>query len=259
MLDKSHEPPDLTVPVPDSGGVAWNDEKKAAAVRAFEALRAHGNAGVERNLEAAATIGALKASLPRGEFGRFCTDELHISTSYRGRMLRLHDVKDHVPEALAWAQTQKHRLAECQSVQNLIKVVRIWLNKDRSPESEWDANTQKGRRSKDIIAELQQAIRDADAVVRDRDKTISEREADAARQGAEIAELRRRLTGCEEDIATLRDTLPDEACEQALEALTSPHESAADHLAAIAKRYHWRVGDLRRDLENGTAVQLSEA
>ena len=28
-------------------------------------------------------------------------------------------------------------------------------------------------------------------------------------------------------------------------------------LAAIAKRYHWRLKDLRRDLENFTAVQIS--
>ncbi len=72
-----------------------------------------------------------------------------------------------------------------------------------------------------------------------------------------IAHLRRRLAECEEDIATLRDPSPDEAREQALEALTSSRESATDELAAVAKRYHWRLKDLRRELENSTAVQFS--
>jgi chromosome segregation ATPase len=246
----------IAVQVDASVDVLSKDERKAAAVRAIEALRAHGNAGIERNLDAAAAIAALKAGLLHGEFGPFCTETLQISSTYRARLLRLDDVKDHVREALAWAATQKHRLAECQSAQNLIKVVDDWLNKDRAPEPKSDSNKQERRRSKDIIAEKERVIQETAALVRERDKTISEREFEVASRDDEIADLRRRLSECEEEIATLRDPLPDEVREQALEALTSSRESAADELAAIAKRHHWRLKDLRRELENFTAVQV---
>jgi hypothetical protein len=102
MLDKCNEAAILTVSVDECPDVVSNDGKKAAAVKAFEALRVHGNDRIERNLYAAAAIAALKeASLPRGEFGRFCTNDLQISPTYRARLLRLHDVRDHVRQALA--------------------------------------------------------------------------------------------------------------------------------------------------------------
>jgi hypothetical protein len=82
---------DVTVQVDAS--VLSLDERKAA-VKAIEALRAHGHAGIERNLAAAAAIAALKAGLPHGEFDRFCTDELQISSRYRARLLRLDEVRD---------------------------------------------------------------------------------------------------------------------------------------------------------------------
>ena len=142
MLNQDNDFRHVAVQVDASVDVLSN-ERKAAAVRS--ALRAHGNAGIEHNLAAAAAIAALKAErLPPGEFGRFCTETLQISSTYRARLLRLHGVSAHVPDALAWAATQKHRLAECQSVQNLIKVVNDWHNKDRSPSS---SRTRRRRRA----------------------------------------------------------------------------------------------------------------
>jgi len=238
MLNQDNESRHVTVQVDASVDVLSKDERKAAAVKAIEALRAHGNAGVERNLTAAAAIAALKAEdLPPGEFGRFCTETLQISSTYRARLLRLHGVSAHVPEALAWAATQKHRLAECQSVQNLIKVVDDWHNKDRSPESKSDSKTQERRRSKDIIAEQEHVIQETAALVKARDRTIFEHEFEIATRDDVIADLQRRLAECEDDIAALRDPLPDEAREQALEAMTSSRETAAGELAAIAKHY----------------------
>jgi hypothetical protein len=257
-MSESHEATDLTVPVDEFPGVVSDDGTKAAAVKAFEALRVHGNGGIERNLYAAASIAALKAAgLPRGEFSRFCTNELQISSTYRARLLRLDEVRDHVREALDCAQTQKHRLAECQSVQNLIKVVNDWRNKDRSRESKLDSDTQQGRRGKKVVADLEGVILQTTALVKERDKTISEQELQVASREEEIAHLRRCLAEDEEDFAT-RDPLPDDAHDQAFEALTSSRESAGEELAAIAKRYHWRLKDLRRELENCTAVQFSE-
>jgi hypothetical protein len=225
-------------------------EMKEAARSAMAELRAHGKVGLVRNLAAAAAIAALKEGLPHGEFGRFCTEELQISSAYRARLLRLDEVRGHVKEALDWAATQKHRLAECQSVQNLIKVVDDWLKKDRLPDPKSDSKAQERRRSKDIIAEQERVIQETAALVKERDKTISEHEFEIAIRDDEIADLRRRLAECEDDVAALRDPLPDEAREQALEALTASRESAAHELAAIAKRFHWRLKDLRYELED---------
>jgi hypothetical protein len=246
MLDKSHEASDLIVCVCESASVVSNDEKKAAAVKAFEALRAHDNVGIDRHLDAAAAIAALKETFPHGEFGRFCEGTLQISPSYRARMLRLHDVKDHVREALDWAATQKHRLAECQSVQNLLKVVDDWLKKDRSPEPDSDPNTQKRQRSKEVIADLQRVAQQTTALVAEREKVISDLKSKVAKQDDTIGDLLKRLVEREEDIVKLRDPLTSEARDKALVALTSSRQS---EFAAIAKRFHWCVSDLRRELE----------
>lgn len=160
-------------------------------------------------------------------------------------------------EARAWAARQKHPLTECQSVQNLIKIVEDWLSKDRSAEAKSDSKTQGRRRASDIIAEQERVIHESAAVVQDRDKTISERDFEIANREGVIADLQRSLAECEDDIVALRDLLPAEAREQALDALTSAHELAADELAAIAERYHWRLKDPRHELENSTAVQIS--
>lgn len=149
-------------------------------------------------------------------------------------------------------------MAECQSVQNLIKVVNDWRNKDRSLESKLESDTQQGRRGKTVVADLEGVILQTTALVTERDKTISEQELQVASQEEEIALLRRCLAEDEEDFATLRDPLPDDAHDQAFETLTSSRESAGEELAAIAMRYHWRLKDLRRELENCTAVQFSE-
>lgn len=141
----------------------------------------------------------------------------------------------------------KHRLAECRSVQNLINVVDDWLKKDGSPEPEPDANKQKGRRSKGNIAELERVIQETTTLAMEREKTISELTSRVADQDDTIGDLRKRLAECEEDIVKLRDPLPSETRDKALVALTSSRHS---ELAAIAKRFHWRLNDLSRELQN---------
>jgi uncharacterized coiled-coil protein SlyX len=246
MLDECHQPPDLTTPVYDTPSVVSYDAQKAAAVKVFEALRAHDNVGVDPHLDAAATIAALKETLPRGEFGPFCEGTLGISATYRGRMLRLHDRKDHLRAAPVWAATQKHRLADCHSVLNLIKIVEDWLKKDRSPEPDPDLNTEKGRRSKKVTADLQQEAQESAALLAEQEKVISELNSKLANQDDTIDDLRKRLAQREDDIMKLRDPLTDEVRDQALVALTSSRQS---ELAAIAKRLHRCVNDLRREHE----------
>jgi hypothetical protein len=246
MLDECHQPPDLTTPVCDTPSVVSNDAQKAAAVKAFEALRAHDNVGVGPHLDAAATIAALKDSLPRGEFGPFCEGTLGISATYRGRMLRLHDRKDHLRAALVWAASQKHRLADCHSVLNLIKIVEDWLKKDRSPEPDPDLNTEKRRRSKKVTADLQQEAQESAALLAEHEKVISDLKSKVANQDDTIDDLRKRLSEREDDIVKLRDPLTSEARDKAVVALTASRQS---EFAAIAKRLHWCVSDLRRELE----------
>jgi hypothetical protein len=50
----------------------------------------------------------------------------------------------------------------------------------------------------------------------------------------------------EDDIVKLRDPLTSEARDKAVVALTASRQS---EFAAIAKRLHWCVSDLRRELE----------
>jgi hypothetical protein len=108
MLNEVSEPAQVIVQVDASLDPPANDEK-AAAVAAIEALREHGNVGVERNLQAGASLAALKLVLAHGEFGPFCTQKLAISPSYRARLLRLNEARSDVSEALIWAATQKHK------------------------------------------------------------------------------------------------------------------------------------------------------
>jgi hypothetical protein len=64
-IETSHEPCLLAV-LPENESMAG---AMAAAVTAMDALREHGNIGVERNLQAGASLAALKLVLAHGEFG----------------------------------------------------------------------------------------------------------------------------------------------------------------------------------------------
>lgn len=253
MLE-SNEATDLTVPVDEFPGVVSNDGKKAAVVKAFEALRAHGNAGIERNLDAAAAIAALKISLPHGEFGRFCKGELQISTSYSARLLKLDKLRDHVSNALAWAATQKHRLAECQSAHNLVELVGDWLKRDEPPKPKTASKTRDAQLGKDSTSETESVIQEDAALIGEREKTLSELKSELANKNDALTDLRRSLTECERDFVSLRDPIPVEMLDRAFAALASSREA---EFATIAKRYHWRLNDLRRELQNSTAVQFS--
>lgn len=223
------------------------NETIATARTAIKALRVHGDAGVARNLDAAAAIAALKTSLRHGEFGRFCKAELQISSGYRARLLKLYEVSEHVSDALAWAATQKHRLAECQSASNLIKLVRDWLKRDEPPMPKTASRKRDAQPGKDNASEIESVIHEDFDLVREHEKTISELRSDVADQRDAIADLQRRLTECEQEFIALRDPLPADTRETALLALTSSRDS---ELAKIAKRFHWRPNDLRRELQD---------
>ena len=127
---------------------------------------------------------------------------------------------------------------------NLIKVVNDWLN---PPKPTTASKTQEGRPGKDNATEPERVIQGVAALVREREKAISELESELANRDDAIADLRRLLTEYEQDIVSLRDPLSDEARDRALFALTSSRKS---EFAAIAKRYHWRLNDLRREVQN---------
>jgi hypothetical protein len=100
MFDEISEPAQAIVQVAASFDPPAKHER-AAAVTAIEALREHGNIGVVRNLQAGASLASLKAVLSHGEFGPFCEQELAISPSYRARLLKLNDVREHLSSAQA--------------------------------------------------------------------------------------------------------------------------------------------------------------
>jgi hypothetical protein len=223
------------------------NESMATAVTAIKALREHGNVGVARNLAAAEAIDALKTSLDRGDFGRFCTVTLQISTSYRARLLKLNKVRKHVSSAQAWAATRKHRLAECQSAQNLIKLVNDWLKRDEPPKPRAVSKRQEARPGQDDATESESAIQEGADHVVEREKTISELKTELANRDDAISDLQRRLAECDQDFIALRDPLSHETRHQASFALASSREH---EFVAIAKRCHWRTSDLRREVEN---------
>jgi hypothetical protein len=247
MFNEVSERESVIVPVEAPPAPPSATHEKAAAVKAIEALREHGNIGVARNLEAGASLAALKVILPHGEFGPFCEQNLAISSSYRARLLKLNDVREHVSGAQVWAATQKHRLAECQSAQNLIRLVNDWFKRDE-PQKPKAIKTRLGPRSGlDGAAASEWAVQKvADHIVEEGTITF-ELKSELANRDDVISNLQRVVAECEEDFIALRDSLPDEAREKALVALASSREH---EFAAIAKRFHWRTSDLRRELEN---------
>jgi hypothetical protein len=243
--ETSHEPCLLAV-LPENESMAG---AMAAAVTAMDALREHGNVGVERNLQAGASLAALKLVLAHGEFGPFCTKKLAISPSYRARLLRLNEVKDEVPEALIWAATRKHQLAECQSAQNLIKLVNDWRNRDKPSKSKSASKRQEGRPDKDDATESEPLIQEDGDLVGECEKTISDLKSELTSRDDTIADLQRRLAECDDDFIALRDPLSDETRDQVSVALASSREH---EFMTIAKRLHWRPNDLRREVQNRT-------
>ena len=193
MLDVSNDHIDTWVEVNSLASLP-KDESMAVARSAIDALRVHGDGGVERNLKAGAAIAALRAAnLPRGEFGRFCTEDLQISSTYRARLLRLHELRGDVPGALDWAKTQKHGLAECQSAQNLIRLVNDWLKRDEPPKTKTISKRQGVRPSQDDAIESESAIQDGANLISEREKTIFELKSELANRDDAISDLRRRL------------------------------------------------------------------
>jgi hypothetical protein len=247
MLDVANDPLETSVEA-NPLSLLPKDESMAAARTAIQALRVRGDDGVERNLHAAAAIAALKKSLPHGEFGPFCERELNISTGYRARLIKLDKLQEHVSKAQAWAATGKHRLAECQSAQNLIQLVNDWLKKDEPPKTKRVSQRQGAGHSQDDATESEAtAIQEGANLVEEHEKTISELKSELANRNDAISDLQRRLSEYEQDFIALRDLLPEEVHEKALVALASSHEH---EFAAIARRFHWRESDLRRELES---------
>ena len=227
------------------------DESKAAARIAVQALRVHGDGGVERNLNAGAAVAALKKSLRHGDFGLFCERELNISNSYRARLIKFDGLREYVSKAQAWAATGKHRLAERQSAQNLIQLVTDYLKKDEPQKIKIVSKSREARPSQDDAAESAADVQEGAHSAAEHDKTLADLKSKLAKRDDAISELQRRLAEYEQDFVALRDFLPDEVREKALIAMTS---SLDREFAAIAKRLHWRESDLRRELESCTTV-----
>ena len=160
-------------------------------------------------------------------------------------MLKLDKLRDHVGDALTWAATQKHRLAECQSARNLIKLVGYWLTRDEPPKPK--PASRKRDAQPGTASETESVIHGDAASIGECEKRLSALKSVLANKNDALADLRHSLTECERDFILLRDPIPVEIRDKAFAALTSSREA---EFARIAKRYHWRLNDLRRELQN---------
>jgi hypothetical protein len=150
----------------------------------------------------------------------------------------LHEVRDHLPLAQAWAEETGSPLAVCHSVENLLKLVDKWQRRDEVFPT---TPTKNGKKSRRGMA----------ALIAAHAKELESRES-------RIAALEQRIMEDDEQFAALRDPLPDDEMERAADLLTSADPGAGEALAAMAKSYHWRLKDLERELrQKYTAVQIS--
>lgn len=216
-----------------------NYNPRAAVFQALSEARDHGLVGVGCHLRLAAALADFKCAVPHGEFGRTCRDDFNISATYRARLLRLHEVRDLLPVAQAWAEATGSPFADCHSVENLLKLVDVWQRRDESPPTAPASNDKKSRRQLEVV--------------------VAAQASELERQEGRIVALEQQILEDDREFAALRDPLPDGEMETAADLLTSADPEAGAAFAAMAKHYRWRVKDLERELgQKYTAVQISD-
>jgi hypothetical protein len=201
---------------------------EAVAIRLLREATEHGQAGIQKHLAAAAALAEVKRKTPR-RFRKWHVEEARISATLGARYLRLNNQKEDLPCAQAWARATNNPLAECYSLENLLRLIAAWRNRDGKPDKE-RKKSEENKRALISRAELELQLAEKDKV---------------------IADLERRLTEDDHEYRQLRDTIPPDVLEEAARlADESPEE-----FGALARRYHWRRRDL---LEMCTGRHISE-
>lgn len=205
---------------------------EATAIRLLHEVTECGQAGIQKHLEAAAALAEVKRKRLR-RFRKWCVEEPRKSPTLCARYLRLNDQKEDLPCAQAWARATDNPLAECYSLENLLRLIAAWRNRDSKPDKECKKSEENKR------------------ALMSREKWLTELELQLAEKDNIIADLKRRLTEDDHEYRRLRDTIPPDVFEKAARlADESPEE-----FGALARRYHWRRRDL---LEMCTGMHISD-
>ncbi len=151
-----------------------------------------------------------KKSLPHGSFMKWCEEIFKKKPSWCSELRRLHDRRESLQPAREWAESQSHVWSECYSAKVLLALIEAW------------------RQQSENLAPQKRRAR--------------------VRPKEEIAELKRQLEEADDDFVALQDPLPEDVqarvCE--LVGLASIDGFPADaELSDLARRYHWRVRNLK--------------
>jgi hypothetical protein len=194
---------------------------KENAKKASDAINANDDDGLVLGELFGEALTIVKPKLKHGEYGNFCKDELHRSSSSCSLYVRIYESRADVRPALAWAAKTEHPLAHRRSVREVLKVITDWKKASYADGAPAPEAPQKPSR--------------------------------------DIAQLTRLLELANDEFIAMRDSLSweDEARAVDLVAALSVNDmTAIDELAGIARDYHWRLGDLV-EIEMSTAVRLS--
>jgi hypothetical protein len=202
-----NEPPQIRQQTPSNTDVV-GDDFTAEAQRALAELVAYPSGRIDLLLRFGKAVAIAKKELPHGKFKPWCLDSLNRAPSWCCTHRRLYERRDDLKLARNWAKETGHRWADCHSVERLLRLIDDWDKTDGGRVSAPKAR----RKNSEIIADLKKQLADAKA-----------------------------------DFEPLRDPLPPEIDVRARE-LAAPAAAsdvaAKEELAEIARRFHWRYGDL---------------
>ena len=137
-----------------------DDDYSAEALWALAELDTHGRDHIGFMLRFGEALAKAKRSLKHGHFKEWCGNILKRSPSWCSSHRRLFECRDDLEASLAWAKQTGHRWADCRSVEKLLKLVTEWKKATREDSA---AAPRARRKAKEIIAELQQRLAEAEA------------------------------------------------------------------------------------------------
>lgn len=198
------------------GGGSINFTKEA--LEALADLDKHGQDQIPLMLRVGKVLLEAKEAKKRGEYKRWCDEELKRSPSWCSTYRRLHEDRGCLNDALSWAQEINHRWANCRSVELLLKIIKAYKKRNEGSDASSAAKPSRPKAS-EVIAQLKQQLNEA-----------------------------------EDDIVALRDQLPPEVKAELRLLVAKANDAEANKkLGELARRHHWRLRDL---VKEGTCSPL---
>ncbi len=198
--------------------------KMKEAKAASDAVKANDEEGLVAGQLFGEALTKVKPELKHGEYGKFCKDELHRSSSSCSLYVRLYKSRDDVQDALDWAVETGHPSAHCRAVREVLKVIGDYKKRGEQGDSAPAPAPKAPQKPSQVIAQLSRLLELANKeFIHIRDPLFSEDEA-------RVMEL--------------------------VVALSAHDMTAIEGLVKLAGLYHWRLRDLV-EIEMSTAVRLS--